>query len=209
MKTQKAGGPAEAAAAATSKQRTMREEILDAAADIIVSDGYDACTMRAVAARVNMKAGSLYYHFRSKDEIVDEILKTGIETLHARLSETMASLPREAPFARRLTAAVETHLSSLCHRDRSYIHVYEHLPLVIRRRSREMRERYLALWHRLFAEGFESGAVASRHDLRLLVPYVLGGLNRVPDWNGEEGAASADIAALAVATLLEGIGPSR
>ena len=42
--------PAAAGTVTTVKQRTMRDEILDAAAEIIVREGYDACTMRAVAA---------------------------------------------------------------------------------------------------------------------------------------------------------------
>jgi len=191
------------------KQRTMRDEILDAAAEIIVREGYDACTMRAVAALVDMKAGSLYYHFKSKDEIVEEILNQGIETLYARVSGTIRGLPKEAPFAQRLSAAVEVHITSLIGKDQRYMHVYEHLPLVIRRRSRKMREKYAQLWHDLFADGVASGEADAAHDLRLLVPYFLGGLNRVPEWSRTSGASSEQIAGLAVATLLDGIGARR
>lgn len=187
----------------------MRDEILDAAAEIIVREGYDACTMRAVAALVDMKAGSLYYHFKSKDEIVEEILNQGIETLYARVSGTIRGLPKEAPFAQRLSAAVEVHITSLIGKDQRYMHVYEHLPLVIRRRSRKMREKYAQLWHDLFADGVASGEADAAHDLRLLVPYFLGGLNRVPEWSRTSGASSEQIAGLAVATLLDGIGARR
>jgi AcrR family transcriptional regulator len=193
----------------TAKQKPMRAEILDAAADIIVRQGYDACTMRAVAALVDMKAGSLYYHFKSKDEIVEQILNQGIETLYTRVAETIRGLPKEAPFARRLSAAVEVHITSLVGKDQRYMHVYEHLPLVIRRRSRKMREKYAQLWHDLFAEGVASGEAAHGHDLSLLVPYFLGGLNRVPEWSRASGASSEQIAGLAVATLLDGIAARR
>lgn len=198
-----------AGAVESVKQRTMRDEILDAAAEIIVREGYDACTMRAVAALVDMKAGSLYYHFKSKDEIVEEILNQGIETLYARVSGTIRGLPKEAPFAQRLSAAVEVHITSLIGKDQRYMHVYEHLPLVIRRRSRKMREKYAQLWHDLFADGVASGEADAAHDLRLLVPYFLGGLNRVPEWSRTSGASSEQIAGLAVATLLDGIGARR
>jgi hypothetical protein len=40
----------------------------------------------------------------------------------------------------------------------------------------------------------------------VLVPYFLGGLNRVPEWIRTSGAGSEQIAALATATLLDGIG---
>ena len=73
MKARNVRRPASAGAELKAKPNSVRREILDAAADIIVRQGYDACTMRAVAALVDMKAGSLYYHFKSKDEIVEEI----------------------------------------------------------------------------------------------------------------------------------------
>ena len=198
-----------AGAMETAKQRTMRDQILDAAAEIIVREGYDACTMRAVASLVDMKAGSLYYHFKSKDEIVEEILNQGIETLYERVAETIRSLPKEAPFAQRLAAAVEVHITSLVGKDQKYMHVYEHLPPTIKRRSRKMREKYARLWHELFADGVASGEAANGHDLRLLVPYFLGGLNRVPEWSRSSGASGEQIAGLAVATLLDGIGARR
>lgn len=201
--------PAAAGAVTTVKQRTMRDEILDAAAEIIVREGYDACTMRAVAALVDMKAGSLYYHFRSKDEIVEEILNQGIETLYARVAETIRGLPQEARFADRLSAAVGTHISSLVGKDQTYMHVYEHLPPIIKRRSRKMREKYAQLWHDLFAGGIASGEAANEQDLQLLVPYFLGGLNRVPEWMRASGASGEQVAKLAVATLLDGIGARR
>ncbi len=205
MKARSARRPTGTAAAEPARPSPMRGEILDAAAEIIVRKGYDACTMRAVAALVDMKAGSLYYHFKSKDEIVEEILNQGIETLYARVAETIRNLPQEAPFADRLSAAVGVHISSLVGKDQKYMHVYEHLPPIIKRRSRKMRETYAQLWHDLLAGGVASREVDAGIDLRLLVPYFLGGLNRVPEWMRASGASSDQVAALAVATLLDGI----
>lgn len=209
MKLRSARRPASAGTVDTTKQNPMRGEILDAAAEIIVREGYDACTMRAVAALVDMKAGSLYYHFKSKDEIVEEILNKGIEALHARVTETLRSLPKEARFSERLSAAVGTHVSSLVGKDQTYVHVYEHLPPIIKRRSRKMREVYARLWHDLFAGGVASGAVDADIDLRLLVPYFLGGLNRVPEWVRTSGASGEQVASLAIASLLDGISTKR
>ena len=209
MKARNGKRPGGADTVESVKPKPIRTEILDAAAEIIVRQGYDACTMRAVAALVDMKAGSLYYHFRSKDEIVEEILNQGIETLYVRVAGTIRDLPKEAPFAQRLSAAVEVHIASLVGKDQKYMHVYEHLPLVIKRRSRRMREKYAQLWHDLFADGVANGEAAVAHDLRLLVPYFLGGLNRVPEWSRASGASSEQIAGLAVATLLDGIAARR
>ncbi|MCP4561721.1 MAG: hypothetical protein GY837_14465, partial [Bosea sp.] len=145
----------------------------------------------------------------SKDEIVEEILNQGIETLYARLAETIRGLPKEAPFADRLSAAVGVHVSSLVGKDQKYMHVYEHLPPIIKRRSRKMREKYAQLWHDLFAGGIASGEVDAGIDLRLLVPYFLGGLSRVPEWMRASGASSEQVTELAIKILLGGIRAGR
>ncbi len=209
MRVRSARRPAGTATAQVTKPSPMRGEIVAAAAEIIVRKGYAACTMRAVAALVDMKAGSLYYHFKSKDEIVEEILNQGIETLYARVAEALRSLPADAPFVGRLSAAVGVHVASLVGKDQQHMHVYEHLPPVIKRRSRKMRESYTRLWLDLFAGGVASGEVDAGIDLHLLGPYFLGGLNRVPEWMRASGANSDQVAALAVTTLLDGIGARR
>src|SRR3546814_12776001 len=35
------------------------------------------------SAEVNMKAGSLYYHFASKDELATEVMRIGVEAIEA------------------------------------------------------------------------------------------------------------------------------
>ena len=60
------------------RKAVTKFEILEAAINIVVENGFDGCTMRAVGSGVGMKAGSIYYHFASKDEIIEEILNIGI-----------------------------------------------------------------------------------------------------------------------------------
>ena len=46
---------------------SRREQILEAALDLLEEHGPDGLTMRAVAGRVGVKAPSLYKHFPDKD----------------------------------------------------------------------------------------------------------------------------------------------
>lgn len=46
-----------------------REDIVEAASKVLARDGYDALTMRVVAAEIGVKAASLYWHVRNKDEL--------------------------------------------------------------------------------------------------------------------------------------------
>lgn len=49
-------------------------QIRQVAAELFASTGAKATTMRQIAAAVGVKAGSIYHHFPSKDDILAEIL---------------------------------------------------------------------------------------------------------------------------------------
>jgi TetR/AcrR family tetracycline transcriptional repressor len=48
-----------------------RADVLAAAARILERDGYDALTTRNLAAELGVKSASLYWHFRTKEELED------------------------------------------------------------------------------------------------------------------------------------------
>ena len=58
---------------------------------------YASVSLRAIAAAAGMKAGSVYYHFDSKQAIViEEILDIGISAVHEEVSRTIENLPELA-----------------------------------------------------------------------------------------------------------------
>ena len=56
---------------AAKRREATRREILDAAWQLARSQGLSQITLRDVAARVGMRAPSLYFHFESKNAIYD------------------------------------------------------------------------------------------------------------------------------------------
>src|ERR1035437_495482 len=64
---------------AKSVAAVSRQAILDTAARLFRQQGYAAASLRAIADACDMKAGSLYYHFESKDQIVSEVLDIGVQ----------------------------------------------------------------------------------------------------------------------------------
>lgn len=50
-----------------------RQAILDAARELFVSDGVEATTMRAIAARIGYTPTAIYHHFRDKDALIVEL----------------------------------------------------------------------------------------------------------------------------------------
>lgn len=58
-----------------------RRELLDTAAEVFAEQGYNATTVRKIADQAGMLAGSLYYHFDSKESMLEEILRTFLDEL--------------------------------------------------------------------------------------------------------------------------------
>lgn len=59
------------------KQRSkkIKEDILDVALDLAISDGFEALSMRKISKKMKYTTGVIYYYFKDKQEIVDEIQK--------------------------------------------------------------------------------------------------------------------------------------
>jgi len=60
---------------------STRERILDVALDLFVDQGFDKTSLREIAERLGVTKAALYYHFESKDEI--------LQALHLRVHELL------------------------------------------------------------------------------------------------------------------------
>jgi AcrR family transcriptional regulator len=74
-----------------SRRRKYKEElrrvILDAARDIFVREGYENFSMRKLAERIEYSPGSVYLHFRNKQELFRCLTEESFERLHKTLLE--------------------------------------------------------------------------------------------------------------------------
>lgn len=68
-----------------------RRAILDAALAVFVERGVDGATLDAICARLGLTKGSVYHHFRSKEEIAVTLYAEAIEAIHAEVSAPLAS----------------------------------------------------------------------------------------------------------------------
>lgn len=83
--------------------RTSLPEIVAAAVDLLESDGLDGVTMNAVAARVGVRAPSLYKRVRNRDGLVRLIAEDALADLAARTA-ALADPARHPDPAERLAA---------------------------------------------------------------------------------------------------------
>jgi AcrR family transcriptional regulator len=74
-----------------------RERIVDEALRIVTHEGPEGVTIRALAQRLGLSSGSIYSHFRSKDELLQQVAAQGFEML---MKEAIGAVevpdPREA-----------------------------------------------------------------------------------------------------------------
>jgi TetR/AcrR family transcriptional regulator, cholesterol catabolism regulator len=88
---------------------SRRLDIIRAAARLFAARGYAGTSMRDIAAAVGMLPGSLYYHFPSKEVLIEQIFIVGSQTLSAAVEVAVAE--QSDPWAR-LEQACVTHLEA-------------------------------------------------------------------------------------------------
>jgi AcrR family transcriptional regulator len=55
------------------EKQELRTRILDAARELFAEEGYDAVTMRRIAERIEYSATAIYFHFRDKHALMQEL----------------------------------------------------------------------------------------------------------------------------------------
>ncbi|MBU3687139.1 MAG: TetR/AcrR family transcriptional regulator [Mycobacteriaceae bacterium] len=68
----------------TPQPATRRGELLELAAAMFAERGLRATTVRDIADAAGILSGSLYHHFSSKEEMVDEVLRSFLDWLFER-----------------------------------------------------------------------------------------------------------------------------
>jgi AcrR family transcriptional regulator len=71
-----------------------RERILEIARDLIEERGYGGTSISLIAGRLGTSKAALYYHFKSKEEILDALLSQPVIAFQ-ELAERAAALPPE------------------------------------------------------------------------------------------------------------------
>lgn len=117
---------------------------MEVAIELFKEKGYVGASMRDLAAKLNIKAASLYAHIRSKDELLEWICFSIAEQFFEGLNEVKnADLPAD----KRLNFFIEKHLSIvLDNPDVTHIysnewkHLEDRLPEFIELRKKYQRE---------------------------------------------------------------------
>jgi AcrR family transcriptional regulator len=113
---------------ATLPAADTRSRILDAALDVFSEHGFEGSTLQQVADRLGFTKAALYYHFRSKDDILGALVTpaiTDLDSMLDRYTGTHDTPARRRQFMadyldyllrhRRLIAYISRDLATLAH----------------------------------------------------------------------------------------------
>ena len=86
---------------------TLRREILDAARDLFLAEGYEAVTMRRIADQIEYAPTTIYLHFADKSQLFAALCEETFAQLAARLERIVA---RETEPLAALRAGLEAYI---------------------------------------------------------------------------------------------------
>jgi len=167
------------------KATVTRERILDAAAKVLAERGYAGTRLGEIADVAGIQAPAIYYHFESREALVEEVIRLGTQKTREHVERVLAGLPAKLSALERLEAALEAHLRcvlDLSDYAKAAIRNAGQVPADMRARQFEDERAYGAVWRKLFKDTVRSGEIASTIDVRAAQMLIVGALNNTPEW---------------------------
>jgi AcrR family transcriptional regulator len=184
-----------------------RDELLQLAAELFAKQGLRATTVRDIADGAGILSGSLYHHFRSKETMVDEILRglldelfDGYRAIVAAGLDSRSTL--EALVLRSFDAIHHQHAAVAIYQDEAK-HLIK-LPQFgyIAVRNTEFRE----LWVGVLQRGVADGSFRADLDIEVAYRFMRDTVWVAVRWYRPGGTLTADqVAKQYLAIVLDGI----
>jgi AcrR family transcriptional regulator len=181
-----------------------RARIIRAATELFAEHGYHATGMAQLAEAVNLGRGALYYHIRSKEELLFEITKAHVEEMvsfgESLLRRNVAADVKLRLLSRGLMRTIADNLEAVTVSTRE-IHS---LTGFRRRMLLELRSRFDEILSMIIQEGVDSGILRSFDPI--LVKGVLGMHNLSYMWLRDRDRLSPEeIADVFIDCALDGV----
>jgi AcrR family transcriptional regulator len=192
----------------TSARAVRRAELLAAAAEVFAERGYAATTVREVADAAGILGGSLYYHFDSKESIVEEILSTFLNDMWAGFDRVL-----QAGLGARQTLDALIAESFRC------MDEHRHAVMIYQKESRYLAaswerfgfladswRRHQDMWLELLERGVTEGDFRADLDKALVYRFIRDAVWVAASWyQPGERLSPGEIAKQYLAMVLEGI----
>jgi TetR/AcrR family transcriptional regulator, cholesterol catabolism regulator len=166
-----------------NKSARTRQRILDATARVLSLKGYAGTRLSDIAEQAEVQAPAIYYYWASREDVIEEVMWTGIARMRAHVRAALDALPPETGPLDRIDAAVEAHLRHMLEISdyaRAAIRNSAQLPDAIRTRQLAEADRYGELWRSLVNDA--AAELRPELDHRAARMLILGALNWAVEW---------------------------
>jgi len=168
-----------------TKAARTRERLITAAATVLSTKGYAGTRLSDIAAEARMQAPAIYYHFPSREDLIQEVLVEGTIRLRDHVEQRLAECPEGTPALDLIDVAIEAHLTGLMSGSgfaHSVIRNQSQLPKEMRSRQLVEERKYAATWRNLFETAHAEGSLRDGIDPQLARLLIIGALNWATEW---------------------------
>jgi len=193
-------------------ETSSRERILDATADLLRTSGLKGTKLSEVARRAGMLAPSLYHHFSSKDQLIEEVLVEGCHRNTRFIVTRVERLGGAASPFERLETAITAHIEFLLTGDQyssAVSRVFPDLPEEIKRRVLAAYAGFDNYWRDLIVAARKSGDARSDLDPTVARKFLINMLDSTAEWYRPGHLEIAEIARQACQLFLHGFAKPR
>lgn len=186
---------------------SSRERILDATADLLRTSGLKGAKLSEVAKRAGMLAPSLYHHFSSKDQLIEEVLVEGCHRNTRFIVTRVERLGAEASPFQRLETAITAHIEFLLTGDQyssAVSRVFPDLPEEIKRRVLAAYAGFDNYWRDLILAARKNGDSRADLDPTVARKFLINMLDSAAEWYRPGHLEIAEIARQACQLFLHG-----
>ncbi|KAA0097469.1 TetR/AcrR family transcriptional regulator [Mycolicibacterium sp. P1-18] len=157
----------------TSPAPSRRDELLELAAAMFADRGLRATTVRDIADSAGILSGSLYHHFKSKEQMVEEVLRDFLDWLFGRYREIVEN---ETDPLKRVEGLFMASFEAIEHRHAQVV-IYQDeakrlsaLPqfAFVDERNREQR----TMWVDILKQGVAEGCFSADLDVDLVYRFI-------------------------------------
>lgn len=157
----------------TPQPATRRGELLELAATMFAERGLRATTVRDIADAAGILSGSLYHHFSSKEEMIDEVLRSFLDWLFERYQHIIDTEPN--PLAR-LEGLFMASFDAIEHHHAEVV-IYQDEAKRLSGQPRfsyinELNVRQRKMWVDVLTEGIEQGYFQPDVDVDLVYRFI-------------------------------------
>ncbi|SBS74967.1 HTH-type transcriptional repressor KstR2 [uncultured Mycobacterium sp.] len=157
----------------TEQPVSRRDELLVLAATMFAERGLRATTVRDIADSAGILSGSLYHHFKSKEQMVEEVLRDFLDWLFERYQQIIATEPNplerlKGLFMTSFEAIEDRHAQVVIYQDEAKR--LSSLPQFdfVETRNKEQRK----MWLDLLNEGVKQGDFRPDIDVDVVYRFI-------------------------------------